>query len=252
MEQRVVLITGAATGIGRETALAFARRKARTRLVISDVNEKELNKTAEHVKEAGAEVLSVIADISEAEAVRKMIDKSVEEFGRLDVACNNAGIGGESAATADYSIEGWDKVMNINLRGQFLCMKYELRAMHKNGGGSIVNVSSILGKVGFAQAPAYVAAKHGLIGLTKTAAVEYAEQGIRVNAVCPGFIETPMLENAELTTNEETKQYLVSLHPVGRLGKPREVADVIVWLASEEASFVTGHSLLVDGGYTAR
>lgn len=250
MKNKVALVTGAATGIGRDTAIAFARKGAR--VVISDIKEKELKKTAELIKKEGGEVLSVKADISKEDEVRNLIQKATDKFGRLDIACNNAGIGGESAATGDYSIEGWDKVLNINLRGQFICMKYEIEAMLKNGSGSIVNISSILGHVGFGQAPAYVASKHGLLGLTKTAAIEYAEHGIRVNAVCPGFIETPMLEEAGITTEEETKQYIISLHPAGRLGKPREVADAIVWLASDEASFVTGHSLLVDGGYVAR
>lgn len=252
MKNKVALVTGAAMGIGRDTAIAFARKGAD--LVVADLNEEKLEETAGLVEKEGVEVLPVKADISKAEEVQNMVDKCLDIFGRLDYACNNAGIGGESNATCEYSIEGWDKVLNINLRGQFLCMKYEIEAMLNNGegGGSIVNISSILGKVGFAQAPAYVASKHGLIGLTKTAAIEYAPQGIRVNAVCPGFIETPMLEEAGITTDEETEQFIISLHPAGRLGRPREVADAIVWIASDEASFVTGHTLMVDGGYTAR
>lgn len=250
MKNKVALITGAATGIGRETAIAFARKGAD--VVISDINDEKLKETQKRIKEEGVKVLSLKADISKEDDIRNMVKKAVEKFGRLDIACNNAGIGGESATTGEYSIDGWDKVLNINLRGQFICMKYEIEAMLKNGSGSIVNISSILGHVGFAEAPAYVASKHGLLGLTKTAAIEYASQGIRINAVCPGFIETPMLEEAGITTEEETKQYIVSLHPAGRLGKPREVADAIVWLASDEASFVTGHPLLVDGGYVAR
>lgn len=250
MKNKVALITGAAMGIGRETALAFARKGAD--IVISDINDEKLKKNQSEIKEEGVKVLSVKADISKEDDIRNMVKKAVEKFGRLDIACNNAGIGGESATTGEYSIEGWDKVLNINLRGQFMCMKYEIEAMLENGSGSIVNISSILGQVGFAEAPAYVASKHGLLGLTKTAAIEYASQGIRINAVCPGFIETPMLEDAGITTEEETKQYIISLHPAGRLGKPREVADAIVWLASDEASFVTGHPLLVDGGYVAR
>lgn len=250
MKNKVALITGAATGIGRETAIAFARKGAN--VVITDINEEQLAETEKLVQKEDVEVLSVKADISEEDDIQNMIEKTIERFGRLDFACNNAGIGGESATTSEYSTEGWDKVLNINLRGQFMCMKYEIEAMLKNGSGSIVNISSILGHVGFAEAPAYVASKHGLLGLTKTAAIEYASQGIRINAVCPGFIETPMLENAGITTDEEAKQQLISLHPAGRLGKPREVADAVVWLASDEASFVTGHPLLVDGGYIAR
>lgn len=250
MKKKTALVTGAAMGIGRETAVAFAQKGAN--VVVADLNESELKKTAELVEKEGVDALAVKTDISKEGDVRSMVDACMDKFGRLDFACNNAGIGGESNSTGDYSIEGWDKVLNINLRGQFLCMKYEIEAMLKNEGGSIVNIASILGKVGFAQAPAYVASKHGLVGLTKTAAIEYAPQGIRVNAVCPGFIETPMLENAGITSDEETKQYIISLHPAGRLGQPREVADAIVWIASDEASFVTGHTLLVDGGYTAR
>lgn len=250
MKNKVALITGAAKGIGRETALAFAQKGAN--LVISDINAEELENTQKLVKEEGTKVLSVIADVSDADDVRMLVNETINEFGKLDYAVNNAGISGESAATGEYSIEAWDKVIGINLRGQFLCMKYELEAMLKNGAGSIVNISSILGEVGFAEAPAYVTAKHGLVGLTKTAALEYSAKGIRVNAVSPGFIETPMLEDAGITTEEETREYITSLHPIGRLGKPREVADAIVWLASDEASFVTGHTLLVDGGYTAR
>lgn len=250
MKNKIAVVTGAATGIGRATAIVFARDGAKVAIV--DINEKELKETAEQIKQQGGEVLSLVADISKEDDIQKMIQKTVDTFGKLDIACNNAGIGGDSAATGDYSTEGWDKVLNINLRGQFLCMKYEIEAMLKNHSGSIVNISSILGHVGFAQAPAYVAAKHGLLGLTKTAALEYAEQGIRVNAVCPGFIETPLLEKAGITTDEENKQYIISLHPAGRLGKAEEVAEAIVWIASEKASFVMGHPLLVDGGYIAR
>jgi len=250
MKNKVVLITGAATGIGRDTAIAFARKSAK--IAISDVNTEELKNTQKLVKEEGAEVLSITADVSKEDDVQNMIQKTVDHFGTLDIACNNAGIGGNMTSTGDLATKDWDKVIDINLRGQFLCLKYELEAMLESGSGSIINVSSILGKVGFATAPAYVAAKHGLLGLTKTAALEYAEQGIRVNAVCPGFIETHMLEEAGITTDEEAKQDIISLHPVGRLGKPREVADAIVWLSSDEASFITGHPLLVDGGYVAR
>lgn len=250
MKNKVALITGAAKGIGQDSAIAFAEKGAN--MVIADIDLKALAKTEDLVKNMGVEVVSVETDVSKVDDVKQMVDQCINTFGRLDFAINNAGIGGESNLTGDYTLEGWDKVMNVNLRGQFLCMKYEIQAMLKAGKGSIVNLSSILGKVGFAQAPAYVTSKHGLIGLTKTAAIEYAQQGIRVNAVCPGFTRTPMLEGAGLLDNEDTLNYLVSMHPVGRLGEAKEVANAIVWLASDESSFVTGHALMVDGGYTSK
>lgn len=249
MKNKVALVTGAAAGIGRATAILFAKKNIN--VVISDVDEKGLQETADLIRKEGGEVLSITADISKTAEVEKMVNKTVDHFGRLDYAINNAGIEGPMATTAEYTEEDWDRVLNINLRGQWLCMKYQIPAMLENG-GSIVNVSSILGKVGFADAPAYTAAKHGLIGLTKTAALEYSDQGIRINAVCPGFIETPMLERAGITSDEEAKEQTISLHPIGRLGESDEVAEAIVWIASEKASFISGHSLMVDGGYIAR
>lgn len=247
---KVAIVTGAASGIGRDTAIAFSKKGAS--VVVSDVNKKGLDETAEIIEKDGGDVTAIVCDVSSPEDVKKMIDETMEKYGRLDIACNNAGVGGELAPTADYTIEQWDKVLNINLRGQWLCMKHQIPAMLKIDGGSIVNITSILGKVGFANAPAYVAAKHGLVGLTKAAALEYSAQGVRVNAIAPAFIETPMLEDAGLTTDPDMKKTLVDMHPIGRLGQPREVADAIVWLASDEASFITGHTLLVDGGYTVR
>lgn len=249
MKNKVALVTGAAAGIGRATAILFAKKNIN--VVISDVDEKGLQETADLIRKEGGEVLSITADISKTAEVENMVNKTVDHFGRLDYAINNAGIEGPMATTAEYTEEDWDRVLNINLRGQWLCMKYQIPAMLENG-GSIVNVSSILGKVGFADAPAYTAAKHGLIGLTKTAALEYSDQGIRINAVCPGFIETPMLERAGITSDEEAKEQTISLHPIGRLGESDEVAEAIVWIASEKASFISGHSLMVDGGYIAR
>lgn len=251
-KNKIVLITGAASGIGRETARAFANKGAK--VVISDIDQEGLNQTKDLIVESGNNqgVLNVVADVSSESEVKNLIDWIVKEHGRLDVACNNAGVGGEMAATADYTVEEWDRVVNINLRGQWLCMKHQIPVMLSGDGGSIVNVASILGTVGFAQAPAYVAAKHGLVGLTKAASLEYSSQGIRVNAIAPAFIETAMLEKAGLTTDEDLKQSIIDLHPIGRLGQSDEVAHAIVWISSDEASFVTGHTLLVDGGYTAK
>lgn len=250
MKGTVALITGAAKGIGKETAIAFAKKGAD--VVITDIDMDTLIETKRVVEGEGVKVLSLKADVSNEKELKDVFQKIQEVFGKLDYAVNNAGIGGESNTSGDYSLEGWDKVMNVNLRGQFLCMKYEIDAMLQNGKGSIINISSILGKVGFAQAPAYTASKHGLIGLTRTAAIEYAQKGIRVNAVCPGFIKTPMLEDAGILSDKATLDYILSLHPMGRLGNPVEIANAIVWLASNDASFITGHTLMVDGGYTAR
>lgn len=249
LKNKIIIITGAASGIGRETALAFSKKGAS--VSISDVDNDGLKITEELILKSGGKVLALTADISVEKDVKKLVETTVNNFGGIDGACNNAGVGGEQNTTADYPVKEWDRVMNINLKGQWLCMKYQIPEMLKRGSGSIVNVASILGKVGFANAPAYVAAKHGLVGLTKTAAVEYSAKGIRINAVAPAFIETPMLEGAGLTTDEEAKKQIVQLHPIGRLGKPREVASSIVWLTTNEASFITGHTLLVDGGYTA-
>jgi NAD(P)-dependent dehydrogenase (short-subunit alcohol dehydrogenase family) len=202
------------------------------------------------IKDAGGEAILVLTDVSDHRQCKQLVDQTVERFGRLDYACNNAGIGGEQNPTADYSIEGWQKMIGINLSGVFYCMKYEIPEMLKSGGGAIVNVASILGRVGFYGAPAYVSAKHGVVGLTQNTAVEYGERGIRVNAVGPGFIRTPMI--SELEEDPETHQRLVSLHPIGRLGEPEEVAELVIWLCSDKASFVTGAYYPVDGGYLAR
>jgi NAD(P)-dependent dehydrogenase (short-subunit alcohol dehydrogenase family) len=250
LNKKVAIVTGAASGIGRQTAFALAIKGAF--VVLSDVDKKRLKEAEECIQTQGGTVRSKLSDISVESQAEDLIRFTVTEFGRLDIAVNNAGVGGEMYPTASYQASEWDRVLNVNLRGQWFCMKYEIAEMLKNGGGSIINVSSILGKVGFANAPAYTAAKHGLVGLTKAAALEYASEGIRVNAVAPGFILTPMLENAGILEDEDMQQQVVNLHPVGRLGRPEEVADAIIWLASEASSFVTGHTLMVDGGYTAR
>ena len=249
-EDRVVLVTGAASGIGRATALAFADRGAR--VVVADRDADGNKATAGAISDQGAEALALTVDISDSEAVSRMFVRISAEFRRLDVACNNAGVEGALVPTADYTIEEWDRVVGVNLRGVFLCMKHEIPLMLASGGGSIVNVASILGMVGFANASAYTAAKHGLLGLTKVAAIEYASKRIRVNAVCPAFIETPMLERAGITSDPKMREATINLHPIGRLGTSEEVAAAILWLASADASFVAGTSLLVDGAYVAR
>lgn len=249
LENKVALVTGAAMGIGEATALAFAKEGAK--VVVSDTSPKGEEVVA-LIRKEGGEARFIAADVSKPSEVKALVEGTVKAFGRLDVAFNNAGIGGEQAPTADMTEEGWAKTLSINLSGVFYCMKYELAQMLQQGGGAIVNNASILGTVGFAGAAAYVAAKHGVLGLTKTAALEYATRGIRVNAVCPGFIETPMLSAAGLLQNKDTRAMLEGLHALNRLGQPDEVAQAVVFLASERASFITGHPLLVDGGYVAR
>lgn len=248
LEGKVALVTGAAFGIGRATAVNFATEGAK--VVVSDVLP-EGEETVSLIRKAGGEAIFMRADVSKASDVQSLVQGVVKAYGRLDVGFNNAGIGGSQQPVAELPEEAWQKVLAINLTGVFLCMKYELQQMEKQGGGSIVNNASILGTVAFANASAYVAAKHGVLGLTKTAALEYASKKIRINAVCPGFIETPMLQHAGLL-QDEARKALEALHPVKRLGRPEEVARVVTFLASDQASFVTGHPMLVDGGYVAQ
>ena len=245
---KVALVTGGGTGIGRATALVFAAKGAA--VVVADVDAKEAGQTAELVKKAGGKALFVQADVSKAADCQNMVAKAVEAFGRLDFACNNAGIGGDQKPTAEYSIESWNKVISINLSAVFFGMRAQIPAMLKAGGGAIVNMSSILGQVAFASSAGYVAAKHGVVGLTKTAALDYSSQGIRVNAVGPGFIKTPLISSLE--QNPDVYNMLVSLHPIGRLGEAEEVAELVVWLSSPKASFVSGAYIPVDGGYLTR
>ncbi|MEX2478040.1 MAG: glucose 1-dehydrogenase [Gracilimonas sp.] len=246
LKDKVAIITGAAKGIGESTALLFAKEGAK--VVVSDIDMENGRSVVEKIEEDGGEAIFVKADASKAEDHENLVKKTVEVFGKLDIAVNNAGIGGPLAKTAEYPLDGWQQVIDINLSGVFYGTKYQIAQMLKNGGGSIVNIASILGQVGTANSPAYVAAKHGVVGFTKTAAVEYAQENIRVNSVGPGYIKTPLLD----ALDEETLEYLVGLHPIGRLGESGEVAEIILWLASDKASFVTGSYYPVEGGYLAK
>ena len=246
LDGKVALVTGGSSGIGRATALAFV--KAGAKVVVADVDVEGGNETVRMVKDLGGEVIFVKADVSKAAEVQALIDKAVRTYSRLDCAFNNSGIAGATASTADYPEDEWDRVIAINLKGVWLCMKYEIPQMLRQGSGAIVNTSSNLGLVGQAELPAYNASKHGVAGLTKTAAIEYAKAGIRVNAVCPGTIHTPMVHGDPHFDEAEW----AGLHPIGRLGMPEEVAEAVVWLSSDAASFVTGHTMSVDGGYVAQ
>ena len=248
LKDKVALITGGSSGIGRAVALAWAREGAK--VVVSDVDRGGGGETVEQVRAAGGEAIFIAADVGKPEDCEALVRGAVEKFGRLDIACNNAGIGGPQAPTADYPLDGWAQVIAINLSGVFYGMKYQLPAMLNNGGGAIVNMASILGAVGFAGAPAYTAAKHGVVGLTQAAALEYSAQGVRINAVGPGFIHTPMI--SALEDNQAVNDMLVAAHPIGRLGRAEEVAELVLWLSSDKASFVTGAYYPVDGGYLAR
>jgi NAD(P)-dependent dehydrogenase (short-subunit alcohol dehydrogenase family) len=247
LENKVALVTGAGSGIGAATARLFAAHGAK--VVVSDINDTSCKKIAGAINESGGQAHAFTADVSDPVRCKALISETLRQYQRLDIAFNNAGIGGESNPVADLSIEGWDKVIAVNLSSIFYCMKYELQAMLENG-GNIVNMASILGQVGFAGAAGYVAAKHGVVGLTQTAAIEYAARGIRINVVGPGFIDTPLLSAAGIDQN--MLQQIAGQHPIGRLGKAEEVAELVLWLSTDKASFVSGAYYPVDGGYLSR
>lgn len=248
LENKVAIVTGGGSGIGAATALLFARNGAK--VIVSDIHEQTCKKVAQEITDAGGIAFAIAADVSDPKQCEALVTGTLQQYGRLDIAFNNAGIGGESNAVADMSIEGWNKVISVNLNSVFYCMKYEIAAMLRTGSGAIVNMSSILGQVAFANAAGYVAAKHGVVGLTQNAAVEYSAKGIRVNAVGPGFIDTPLLSAAGM--DDKVKQQLATLHPIGRLGRAEEVAELVLWLSSQQASFVSGAYYPVDGAYLAQ
>lgn len=244
---KTALVTGAASGIG--AAIAHQLAAGGANVVVADIDASGAEDVAQSITSAGGTAVSYQANVADAVEVEAMVEFTTRTYGSLHLAVNNAGIGGPIAPTADYPLDGWRQVIGVNLDSAFYCLKYEIPAMLRAGGGSIVNMASILGTLGFAQSPAYVAAKHGMVGLTKTAAIEYAKQGIRINSVGPGFIDTPLLSK---NLDQPTLDYVAGLHPVGRLGTSEEVAALTLFLLSEEASFITGSYHLVDGGYSSQ
>ena len=247
LENKVAIVTGAGSGIGRAIAILYAAEGAK--VVVADIDEKGGNETVQSIKSKNGDAIFILSDSSSAEGNHLLVEQTVKHYGKLDIACNNAGIGGPLAPTGEYPIEGWDKVISINLSGVFYGMRHQIPAMLASGGGAIVNIASILGNVGSRMSPAYVAAKHGVVGLTKTAALEYADKNIRVNSVGPGYILTPLLTK-NLTPDMMTA--IAAMHPIGRLGTSEEVAELVLWLSSSKASFVTGSYYPVDGGYLAQ
>ena len=247
LENKAAIVTGGGSGIGEACAKLLARRGAS--VLVSDVDLAAAKRVAGEIESAGSRAAADRTDVADPEQVEAMVAAAVERFGGLDIGVNNAGIGGPTAPTGEYPLDGWRMVMSVNLDGVFYCTRAEIGPMRQRGGGSIVNMASILGAVGFANSVAYVAAKHGVVGLTQNAALEYATDNIRVNAVGPGFIRTPLLD---ANLDEAALTAIAALHPIGRLGTSEEVAELVAWLASDASSFVTGSYYPVDGGYLAR
>jgi len=249
--QKVAIITGGSSGIGRATAIALAKEGIRVVIAARRANESE--ETLQLVKKAGSDGIFVKTDVTREHEVKQLVELAVGKYGRLDYAFNNAGMGEDSASTSfvDQTSSYFDNIMNINVKGVWLSMKYEIQQMLKNGGGSIVNTSSGLGVIGMPKMSVYTASKHAVLGLTKSAALEYAKAGVRINAVAPGAIQTEMYEQL-VGDNRQLRETLNVMHPIGRIGKPEEIANAVVWLLSDKASFVTGHTLLVDGGLVSR
>jgi NAD(P)-dependent dehydrogenase (short-subunit alcohol dehydrogenase family) len=246
---KVALVTGGSSGIGRAAALALA--DAGFGVVVADIAIEGAEDTVQQIRAKGKEAFFVETDVSKPHEVEALIEATMATYGRLDCAFNNAGIEGVMAATAECTEENWDRTLTVNLKSVWLCMKHEIPRMLERGGGAIVNCASIAGLVGFSNLPAYTASKHGIVGLTRSAALEYAKRGIRVNAVCPGVIQTPMIDRV-VGEHPDMKEQLAAGEPVGRLGRPEEIAGAVLWLCSEQASFVTGQAIAVDGGWTAQ
>ncbi|MBL9016258.1 MAG: glucose 1-dehydrogenase [Myxococcales bacterium] len=247
LENKVALVTGAGSGIGQAIAYQLAAEGAR--VVVSDINDRAGTETVARMKDLGHAAIFVRADTAKPADHEALVAAAVKAFGGLDIAVNNAGIGGPSAPVGEYPLDGWDKVIAVNLNGVFYGMRYQIPAMLPRGGGSVINIASVLGQVGFRSSSAYVAAKHGVVGLTRSAALEYGPQKVRVNAVGPGFIRTPLLEK---NLSPEAITHLEGMHALGRLGESQEIAELVTWLATERASFVTGAYYAADGGYLAQ
>lgn len=246
LKNKVAIITGSGSGIGKAAAILYAKEGAK--VIVSDINEEHGNAVVAEIRKNGGDAFFIKADTSKHEDHLHLVEQTLAKYGALHIAVNNAGIGGPLSTIVDYPIDGWQQVIDTNLSGVFYGLKYQIPAMLKSGGGSIVNISSILGAVGTKFSPAYVAAKHGVVGLTKAAALEYSDQKIRVNSVGPGYIKTPLVMNA---LDEATLNTLTGMHPIGRLGESEEIAELILWLGSDKSSFVTGSYYSIDGGYLA-